>query len=90
MQLSRCGDFANRYWIEIPQHCPMVKLDEFVIMPNHVHGIIRILDPNGNNAGFPYPFLPYEFMPGNVVDTVLANNYHETNPNGESGSIQLS
>ncbi|NCB40762.1 MAG: transposase, partial [Erysipelotrichia bacterium] len=27
---------------EIPQHFPGVALDEFVIMPNHVHGIIVI------------------------------------------------
>ena len=31
-------------WLAIPDHYPHVRLDEFVIMPNHVHGIIWIVD----------------------------------------------
>ena len=33
---------AYQYWQEIPNHFPFVRLDEFVIMPNHIHGIIII------------------------------------------------
>jgi putative transposase len=40
---SEIGKIALQYWMEIPLHFPHVKLDEFVIMPNHVHGII-VLD----------------------------------------------
>ena len=29
---------------ELPAHFPNVEIDEFVVMPNHIHGIIRILD----------------------------------------------
>jgi putative transposase len=43
MHLSDIGSIASRFWMEIPTHFPHVKLDEFVIMPNHLHGII-ILD----------------------------------------------
>ncbi len=32
----------DKYWREIPTHFPRVQLDEFVVMPNHVHGIINI------------------------------------------------
>jgi len=42
MHLLLIGKIAYRYWNEIPKHFPNVKLDEFVIMPNHVHGIITI------------------------------------------------
>ncbi len=42
MQFSPIGKIANDYWLEIPKHFPFVKLDEFVTMPNHVHGIIII------------------------------------------------
>ena len=42
MHLSEIGTLANKYWSEIPEHFPFVELDEFVIMPNHVHGIITI------------------------------------------------
>ena len=46
MQLSEIGYMANKYWSEIPKHFPFVELDEFVIMPNHVHGIIVINKPD--------------------------------------------
>jgi REP element-mobilizing transposase RayT len=39
---SETGTIADKYWREIPDHFPMVELDAFVIMPNHVHGIIII------------------------------------------------
>lgn len=42
MQLSKMGKTAEKFWLEIPKHFPFVKLDEFVVMPNHVHGIIII------------------------------------------------
>jgi putative transposase len=42
MYLSEIGMIANQCWVEIPDHYPFVKLGEFVIMPNHVHGIIII------------------------------------------------
>ena len=42
MKLSDIGDMANKYWHEIPQHFPFVKLHSFIVMPNHVHGIIEI------------------------------------------------
>ena len=46
MQLSETGKMANRFWFEIPNHFPFVQLGEFVVMPNHVHGII-IIDKTG-------------------------------------------
>jgi hypothetical protein len=42
--LSKIGEIANHLWYEIPNHFPYVQLGEFVVMPNHIHGII-ILDP---------------------------------------------
>jgi len=42
MQLTKNGKIAQKYWFEIPKHFPFVELDEFVIMPNHVHGIVII------------------------------------------------
>jgi REP element-mobilizing transposase RayT len=42
MQLSGIGLLANRIWVEISNHFPFVESDNFVIMPNHVHGIIAI------------------------------------------------
>ncbi|MDR2449144.1 MAG: hypothetical protein LBD52_04215 [Prevotellaceae bacterium] len=47
IQLSEMGKLAYNYWAEIPKHFPFVILGEFVIMPNHVHGIV-IIDKPGN------------------------------------------
>lgn len=42
MELNDIGRMVRAAWIAIPEHYPMVELDEFVIMPNHFHGIIAI------------------------------------------------
>ncbi|GAA4080807.1 transposase [Flavobacterium cheonanense] len=42
MQLSEIGKLAEQYWFEIPNHFPFIELGNFVIMPNHVHGILII------------------------------------------------
>ncbi len=42
MVLSEIGKIAQKYWDEIPQHFPFIKLDEMVVMPNHIHGILWI------------------------------------------------
>jgi len=44
MQLNSGGQAAEKCWLSIPEHFPHVQLDAFVIMPNHVHGIIWIID----------------------------------------------
>jgi len=42
MKLSTIGRYAERHWREIPNHFKNVSLDEFVVMPNHLHGIIKL------------------------------------------------
>ncbi len=46
MELTEIGDMAQKYWFEIPIHFPFVKLHEFIVMPNHIHGIIEIAKLN--------------------------------------------
>ena len=48
MKLNDCGRIAERNWKEIPNHFENIQLDIFVIMPNHMHGIIVIKRPVGN------------------------------------------
>jgi len=45
MILSAIGQSALDCWHEIPAHFPFVVLDQFVVMPNHVHGIVVIDKP---------------------------------------------
>ncbi len=50
LQPSRIGEIANQFWKEIPEHFPLVELDEYSIMPNHMHGIIAIEKPYEKDA----------------------------------------
>ena len=52
MILSDIGKIAWRFWSEISNHFPFVILNAFVVMPNHVHGIIIIdkTDDECNNG----------------------------------------
>lgn len=43
MELNEIGWIADQYWKEIPKHYHHVKLHEFILMPNHLHGIIQIV-----------------------------------------------
>ena len=43
--LSRIGCVAHRFWAGIPDHFDHVRLDAFVVMPNHVHGLIGLMSP---------------------------------------------
>ena len=38
MILSEIGNYANA-----PQHFPFVELGEYIVMPDHVHGIVMIV-----------------------------------------------
>jgi len=42
MLLNEAGGVVRRCWENVPDHFPLVQLDAFVVMPNHVHGIIVI------------------------------------------------
>ena len=42
VNLNKFGLIAEKCWKEIPNHFPNSELDYFVIMPNHIHGIIII------------------------------------------------
>jgi REP element-mobilizing transposase RayT len=49
MKLNDAGQNAFDCWMQIPIHFPHAMLDEFVIMPNHVHGIIVITKKINSN-----------------------------------------
>jgi len=51
MYLSNTGIIADIFWHEIPKHSSFVELGEFVVMPNHIHGILIFDKPDdGNNT----------------------------------------
>jgi putative transposase len=52
MRLNGLGKIALRTWEDLPNHYGQIELDEFVVMPNHVHGIIVIVGAGLVRAGF--------------------------------------
>jgi putative transposase len=49
MKLNDMGKLAEQYWLSIPQQFSFVELGNFVVMPNHTHGIL-IIDKNDNET----------------------------------------
>ena len=47
MVLNDCGRVVETVWEALPEHYPHIELDVFVLMPNHVHGVIWMV-----GAGF--------------------------------------
>lgn len=52
MELSNIGQIVDLFWLEIPVHHPYAILDEYVVMPNHLHGILKIETPHNELETF--------------------------------------
>ena len=52
MQLNNLGIVAEECWQEIPKHFANAEIDHFVVMPNHIHGVIHLSNTSiRNNRG---------------------------------------
>jgi putative transposase len=51
MIFSPAGEIANSCWMSIPEHFPDVILHEYIVMPNHIHGIIELRKKPVGSAG---------------------------------------
>jgi REP element-mobilizing transposase RayT len=51
MVLSNVGVLADVFWHEIPHHAKHIRLDAFVVMPNHLHGILILEGNDAENVG---------------------------------------
>jgi putative transposase len=83
MQLNRAGDTIARWWLELTRKFTTVETDEFIVMPNHCHGIVIVTDPTvgadlrvgppndrtGAHAGAPLPEIVQWFK------TMTTNEY---------------
>jgi REP element-mobilizing transposase RayT len=47
IQLTAEGALVKQTWFELPLRFNTVELDEFIVMPNHIHGIIVLNKPDG-------------------------------------------
>jgi len=51
MRLSPVGQVARLRWLDLPRHTPGLTLDVWMVMPNHLHGIIVL--PGSTVTGVP-------------------------------------
>ncbi len=49
MLLNEAGKMVQTVWNKIPQYYKSIEIDAFTIMPNHIHGIIRITNQDNFN-----------------------------------------
>ena len=47
INLSDAGEMIQQIWHDLPERFPSIALDEFIVMPNHIHGIMIIPSPVG-------------------------------------------
>ncbi|MGA8266833.1 MAG: hypothetical protein WB787_03655, partial [Candidatus Acidiferrales bacterium] len=51
MVLNNAGRIVWLCWHDLPQHFPAVQLDQFVVMPTHIHGVIVLHKKLNGRAG---------------------------------------
>ena len=78
MEFSNAGRMIEKWWLELANKFPSVETDEYVIMPNHFHGILTIVgadlcvrpdsNPDSNPNPNPNPIRPNLKGP-NLVDS---------------------
>lgn len=53
MRLNACGEIVEEEWMRTGVIRPEVEIDIFAVMPNHLHGLVTILQPVGAHGGAP-------------------------------------
>lgn len=46
MHLNTLGQFVQTTWLSIPNYYPSIEIHEMIVMPNHIHGILKIIEEN--------------------------------------------
>ena len=73
VHLSPIGHTAHQCWIDIPKHYPNVALDEFIIMPNHIH---IIWSENENNRKETAQTSFFKFSAHQFLQKLKSENNH--------------
>lgn len=82
MALNQAGRIVESCWRELPEHCGLVAVDEFCVMPNHVHE---------SNVNHPYDHIVRSERSLEPIRPYIATNSQrwdldKENPNGKKGS----
>ena len=63
MVLNQFGEIAQEEWLKTAKIRENVELGEYVIMPNHIHGIISLIDTVGAHCNVPLRNMPPHNFP---------------------------
>ena len=61
MRCNRRGSIVAACWDAIPGHFGHVTIDAFVVMPNHIHGVLLFVDAVGAGHARPLPVVVGSF-----------------------------
>ncbi len=75
MHLSEFGNISHRCWQEIPDHFPEIEIDEFVIMPDHIHGILLFGSTNNQPAVLGRHACQKEILPQHQKLSVIVGSF---------------
>ena len=84
IKLNRCGEIVRDAWLRTPVLRPNVVLGEWVIMPNHIHAVVIILERKTAVSSPPSPFQSPSQTVGAIVRgfkasvTKQINDHHAT------------
>ena len=90
MRLSNVGVIADILWREIPNHSRNVKLGSFVVMPNHIHGIL-ILPENDDEiveTGHALSLLQHTIIPTKTIGQSRFQNIGKNSVSSIVGSYK--
>lgn len=85
MQLNVTGQIVSAIWQKIPKHFPNVELDEFILMPEHLHGIIIISEQDDKSHSLATIIQNFKSVSTRRINKITQNsgvsiwqrNYHE-------------
>ncbi|MBI5876675.1 MAG: transposase [Chloroflexi bacterium] len=85
MRLNEAGQLVADCWSRIPRHFPFAAVDSFIVMPNHLHGIIII---NGDGRGEASTERSWTISGASVDASPLQPRPHGTAPGSLAAIVQ--
>ena len=89
MILNEIGEIAQKYWNEISNHFPFIQLDEMVVMPNHIHGIL-VIDKTTNHHHNHHPVETPKLGVSTTFNSTTTNSTTTFNPTKTTNSFTKS
>ena len=81
MAHNNTGQIANDIWMQIPKQFPYAELGEFVVMPNHIHGILIINKSRPVQTRLNTPKIQTQLIAPNVQTRLIASQRKSSSKN---------